>query len=103
MGRDQVSELLVAAALRGQRQITGTWKEGDGLCAVGVLLDALPEAWVKNGNGLSKGLTIGMSSRDYVVSSYGISNVEISRIVCMNDEERLDFLTIARKWENKDA
>ncbi len=96
MGREQVSELLVAAALRGQRQIKGlTRDEKGGLCAMGVLIDALPGEW----HSIDR---VHFKIGQYAADAYKITPTEIRRIVDMNDDGS-DFLTIARKWENENA
>ncbi len=97
MGREQVSELLVAAALRGQRQIKGlTRDEKGGLCAMGVLIDALPGKWCSLGE-------MHFKPGKHAYLEYDLTPEEMSRIVDMNDKHGMDFLTIARKWENENA
>lgn len=88
---DEAREILVAAALRGHRQVRGTLHDSaaaEGECALGVLHLAAHQG--ERNHALT-------CTGNEVLAKYDISHDEMSQILKMNDHDGADFLTIARE------
>ncbi len=86
---DRAREALVAAALAGVKQVKGVFRNGEGRCAMGVIIDAY---------GM---ITDPMSYPQYMgcLEWAEIDWKEDDAIRVANDNG-IDFLTIARKFGN---
>ena len=89
---DEAREILVAAALRGHRQVRGKLHDSaaaEGECALGVLHLAAHQG--------ERNHALACCNGGEVLTMYDISHDEMSQILQMNDHDGADFLTIARK------
>ena len=82
----RAADILIEAGLRGVPQIQGGFRDGDGRCALGVLMDAYMIRYHKH--------------HPFPISEmkgeYGLGMGEMHQIVEMNDAG-VDFIGIARK------
>jgi len=94
---DLARGLLVSAALNGVKQIKHAWADGrGGLCAQGVLIEALEEG-CQAGYNMRKCQEL----HDRALKEYEIDPLEWGEISIANDFRNWDFLTIARKIGNE--
>ncbi len=92
---ERAREALVAAALKGVRQIKGSLSDGaDGRCALGVLAESV--------FGECRGAQ-NDAEADQIWKVLGINRDIEGQIMNANDYLGWDFLTIARKMGNDDA
>lgn len=88
-------EVLRVAALRGVKQIRGAYQDGDGRCALGVLMDHA-EA-MRSQNYLWRDYGLDTERRCLCPHGCGALGDEAGIIVHMNDYHGDDFLAIANK------
>lgn len=105
---DEAREVLVAAALRGHRQIRTRYHDPDqesGECAMGVLhlamhgarAEALACAYTPYGQQLDGDCHQRLKDR------FGLGELGHVNVALANDERRWDLLTIARKVGTEDG
>ena len=96
-------DILMAAAMRGQKQTYEMYEDEEGLCALGVLGFRFNQSDAAR-EGLKKRFALRSNVEDVACPECGRSGEEraaaaqqISLLVHLNDDHRFDFLTIANK------
>ena len=95
---DKAREVLVAAALRGHKQVQGDMHLNKGECAIGVLHLAYHNTRV---GAVRCWLHGRMGLHDWE-AQYGLDSDGMMEVIRRNDQDGWDFLTIARKVGRED-